>query len=389
MAKVYLDPKKDFRVSAGHPWIYANEVAQTEGSFVNSDIVEVYNSKNFFIGKGYINSRSQILVRLLTRNPKENIDRLFFEKKIKEAWQLRQKLGYQSSCRVIFGEADGLPALVVDKFDQVLVIQTLALGIDKWKKEIVEILNEVIPNEGIYERNDAAVRKLEGMEEISGFLSQPFETKFNIEVDGVKFAVDVASGQKTGFFHDQQQNRMAIAPLVKDASVLDAFSYTGSFGLYASHFGAKEVLGIDISKDAISLYEENIKLNGMNNIKLKTANVFDELKLMLKERRKFDVVMLDPPAFTKSRKQAESALNGYKEINLRGMQLTKPGGYLVTSSCSHFIYPEEFKDVITQAADDAKRIVRQVVFQSQSPDHPIIWNIPETSYLKFAILQVM
>ena len=389
MSKIILQAKKQGRIAGGHPWVYANEIGKTEGEYTNGDIVEVFDAHQHFLGKGYINDKSQIIVRLLSRNRDESIDENFFRRRLNEAWAYRQYIGYQKNCRVVFGEADGLPALVVDKFEDVIVIQTLSLGIDKWKTSIVNILSEIFNTEKIYERNDASVRELEGMHQQTGFLKAKFDTRFIMNQDGIKFWVDVAKGQKTGFFHDQRRNRLALQPFVKNASVLDACCYTGSFGMYAAKFGAAEVEAMDISADAINECKANAKLNNFEQFKFSAVNVFDELKKRCAEKKQYDIVMLDPPAFTKSRKNLAAATKGYKEINLRGIQLVKPGGYLVTSSCSHFIYSEEFKNVIADAAGDAKRILRQVAYNAQSPDHPLIWNIPETHYLKCAILQVL
>jgi 23S rRNA (cytosine1962-C5)-methyltransferase len=389
MSKVVLLPKKAFRVKGGHPWVYSNEVKFVEGTYVNGDIVEVWDSYNKFIGKGYINDKSQIMVRLLTNNKLEVIDEAFIYKKINEAWQYRKELGYDKNARVFYSEADGLPGLIIDKFGEILVIQTLSLGIEKWKGVIVNILEKIFSPAGVYERNDATVRTLEGLPLQTGFLTKPFKTKFEINNDGIKIVVDIANGQKTGFFHDQRKNRLAIQRIAKNASVLDAFCYTGSFSMYAAKFGASQVLGLDISPEAIAICEENASLNGFGQCSFETANVFDKLKQYVTEKKQWDVVMLDPPAFTKTRANFEKALKGYKEVNLRGIQLTKPGGYLVTSSCSHYIYPEEFKTVITEAAMDAGRQLRLVTFNGASPDHPNIWNIKETNYLKFAILQVL
>ncbi|MEY2829249.1 MAG: hypothetical protein RIQ33_1107 [Bacteroidota bacterium] len=389
MTKIIIQPKKHGRIAGGHPWVYANEVAKIDGPYINGDIVEVYDHHQHFLGKGYINDQSQIIVRILTKRKEDIIDANFFEQKIKAAWNYRQQIGYTKNCRVVFGEADGLPALVVDKFDDVLVIQTLSLGIDKWKSEIVEALCIIFNTEKIYERNDVSVRELEGLQQQTGFLKQSFETKFVMRQDGIKFWVDIVNGQKTGFFHDQRRNRLALQPFVKNASVLDACSYTGSFSMYAAKFGAANVEGIDISADAIAQCNNNAALNDFKQCQFTEANVFDELKKRVSNKQQYDVVLLDPPAFTKSRSNVEKALKGYKEVNLRGIQLTKPGGYLVSSSCSHFIYTEEFKQVITDAASDAGRMIRQVAFNPQSPDHPFIWNIKETHYLKCAILQVL
>jgi 23S rRNA (cytosine1962-C5)-methyltransferase len=389
MAKVFLHPKKHGRISAGHPWVFANEIAKTEGDFKNGDIAEVYDAHQHFLGKGFINSNSKIVVRILSRDKSAEINADFIRLKINAANAFRNSIGYKKNYRVVFGEADGLPALVVDKFEDVIVIQTLCLGIDVWKKEIVKILSAIFSTEKIFERNDVAVRELEGMQQQSGFLLKKFDTKLIMEQDGIKFWIDVLNGQKTGFFHDQRRNRLAMQTFVKNADVLDACCYTGSFGLYAAKFGAKSVEQLDISTYAINQCRENVALNNFSNFNFTTANVFDELKNKITQGKKYDVVMLDPPAFAKSRKSLDSALKGYKEINLRAMQLVKPGGYLISSSCSHYIYAHEFQSMLADAAGDAKRLIRQVLFQSQSPDHPIILNIPENHYLKCAMLQVL
>jgi 23S rRNA (cytosine1962-C5)-methyltransferase len=389
MTKIFLQSKKHGRIAGGHPWVYNNEIEKIEGEYTNGDIVEVYDAHKHFLGKGYINDKSQIVVRILSRNRNEVIGKSFFKQKIEAAWNYRLQIGYNKNCRVVFGEADGLPALVIDKFDDVIVIQTLALGIDKWKADIVDIISELFKTEKIYERNDAGVRALEGLPQKTGFLKTSFETRFVMQQDGIKFWVDVANGQKTGFFHDQRRNRLALQSIVKNASVLDACCYTGSFSMYAAKFGAAEIEGIDISADAVAQCKANAQLNNFNQCTFTEANVFDELKKKITDKKQYDVVLLDPPAFTKSRGNISNALKGYKEINLRGIQLTKPGGYLVSSSCSHFVSADEFKQVITNAASDSGRLLRQVAFNAQSPDHPFIWNISETHYLKCAILQVL
>ena len=389
MVQVILQKGKDKRISNGHPWVFANEVGRIEGEYANGDIVEVYNFRNNFLGKGYINNQSQMIVRILSHKKTEEIDAVFFRNKIQTAWEYRKQIGYEKNGRIVFGEADGLSGLIVDKFEDLLVIQLLTLGMDIRKEIIVSILKELFNPRGIYERSDAGVRTLEGLPLFKGHLMDPFQSPFQMKQDGISFWVDVVNGQKTGFFHDQRKNRLAIQPFVKNATVLDACCYTGSFSMYAAKFGAKRVVGLDISEEAIIGSRKNAKLNQFANCEFKEVNVFDELKKMVFEEQQFDVVMLDPPSFTKNRKNLTTALKGYKEINRRGIQLVKPGGYLVTSSCSHFIYPEEFKAIVTEAANDAGRTLRQVVFQSQSPDHPYIWNIPETHYLKFAILQVL
>lgn len=389
MQKVYLKRKIAPRVANGHPWIFANEVEKVEGGTSGGETVEVYNHDKKFVGKGYINPKSQILVRLLTRQKSEEINDAFFISKIRECWDYRKKLGYIENCRLVFGEADGLPQLIIDKFNDYFVIQTLALGIDKWKPAIVGALNRVFDPKGIYERNDVPVRELEGLPQQKGFLSAPFDTKIIIEENGLKFHVDIENGQKTGYFLDQRDNRRAIQHIVKDADVLGAFTYTGTFEIHAAHYGARSVLGLDISENAVQQANRNAALNGLDTIcRFETANAFDVLKQWSKEERKYDVVMLDPPAFTKSRETIQKAITGYKEINLRGMKLVKPGGFLVTSSCTNLVGPELFLQIIDMAAKDARRKIRQVTFQAQASDHPIIWGMENTQYLKFLIIQV-
>lgn len=389
MAKVILKRKIGNRVANGHPWIFANEVETIEGSPEPGAIVEVYYSNGKFAGRGYINQQSQIIVRLLTREKMVKVDDNFFLNKLQECWAYRQKIGYTENCRLVFGEADGLPQLIVDKFNDYFVLQTLALGIDEWKPAIVEALQTIFSPKGIYERNDVPVRELEGLPQQKGFLSAPFDPKITINENGLKFNVDIENGQKTGYFLDQQDNRRAIQNIVKDANVLGAFTYTGTFEIHAAHYGAKEVLGLDISENAVIQANKNAQLNSLEKIcRFETANAFDLLKLWVKENRQYDVVMLDPPAFTKSRATIQKAITGYKEINLRGMRLVKPGGFLVTSSCTNLVSPQLFLEIIHSAAKDARRSMRQVVYQTQSPDHPIVWTMENTHYLKFLIIQV-
>lgn len=390
MQKVQLKRKIAPRVANGHPWIFANEVEKIEGDPAPGAIVDVYYFDGKFAGKGYFNQQSQIMVRLLTRNRNETIDDHFFLKKIEECWAYRQKLGKTENCRLVFGEADGLPQLIIDKFNDYFVLQTLALGIDLWKPALVKALEKVFQPKGIYERNDVPVRELEGLPQQKGFLSTPFDTKIIINENGLKFYVDIENGQKTGYFLDQQDNRRAIEHIVKGADVLGAFTYTGTFEIHAAFYGAKSVLGLDISQNAVDQANKNAVLNGLENIvKFEAANAFDVLKQWGKEEnRRYDVVMLDPPAFTKSRATIEKAITGYKEINLRGMKLVKPGGFLVTSSCTNLVHAELFLKTIEMAAKDARRKIRQVTFQAQSPDHPIVWGMENTHYLKFLIVQV-
>lgn len=391
MKKVHLKRKIAQRIAGGHPWIFANEVEKVEGNAGAGDIVDVYFHDGKFAGKGYYNPQSQIMVRLLTTDKKAEINETYFVDKIRECWQYKQQIGYVENCRLVFGEADGLPQLIIDKFNDYFVIQTLALGIDVWKPALVKALETVFQPKGIFERNDVPVRELEGLPQQKGFLSQPFDTKIIINENGLKFYVDVENGQKTGYFLDQQDNRRAIRNIVKGADVLGAFTYTGTFEIHAAHYGAKSVLGIDISENAVKQANQNAALNGLEKIvKFETANAFDVLKQWGKEdSRRYDVVMLDPPAFTKSRANIQKAITGYKEINLRGMKLIKPGGFLVTSSCTNLVQPELFLQIIDMAAKDARRKLRQVTFQTQSADHPIIWNMENTNYLKFLIVQVI
>ena len=390
MVKVILNKKISQRVANGHPWIFGNEVNKVEGEPAPGDIVEVYTADNKFVGKGYINAQSQILVRLLTRNKNEIIDESFFFLRIQSAWNYRQKIGYSENCRLIFGEADFMPALIIDKFNDYFVIQTLSYGMEVWKDAIVKALHAIFSPKGIYERNDVPVRELEGLKQQKGFLSEPFDTNIIINENGLKFYVDIENGQKTGYFLDQQDNRRTIQQISKDADVLGAFTYTGTFEIHAAHYGAKSVLGLDISEKAVAQANRNAELNGVEKIcTFQAVNAFDVLKQWGKDGRQYDMVMLDPPAFTKSREQIPKALSGYKEINLRGIKLVKPGGFLVTSSCTNLVQPEMFLQTIHAAAKDAKRVLRQVTFQAQASDHPIIWGIENTNYLKFLIVQVL
>lgn len=397
MFKVFLRKKISRRVQEGHPWIFANEVekivdeVQGPGGTpaTGGEIVSVFAHDKKFIGQGYINPKSQILVRLLTRDKSETINRDYFHRKILQCWEYRKKIGYTENCRLVFGEADSLPQLIIDKFNDYFVIQTLALGIDVWKDAVVDSLNEIFSPKGIYERNDVPVRELEGLQQQKGFLSAPFDTKIVINENGLKFHVDIESGQKTGYFLDQQDNRRAIQHIVKGADVLGAFTYTGTFEIHAAHYGAKSVLGLDISESAVQQATQNAILNGVEKVcRFETANAFDMLKQWSKEGRQYDVVMLDPPAFTKSRETIQRAITGYKEINLRGIKLVKPGGFLVTSSCTNLVNAELFLQVIDMAAKDARKKLRQVTFQSQSADHPIIRGMENTQYLKFLIVEV-
>ncbi len=389
MTEVVLKKKISNRVLNGHPWIFANEVNTVSAKIKGGEIVDVLTHEKKFLGRGYINPKSQILVRLLTWKKTEPINDDFFYKRLLNAWEYRKKLGYTENCRLVFGEADELPQLIIDKFNDYFVIQTLALGIDVWKHAIVKALERIFQPKGIYERNDVPVRELEGLPQQKGFLSAPFDTDIIINENGLRFYIDLANGQKTGYFLDQQDNRMAIRQIVKDGDVLGAFCYTGSFEIHAAHYGAKSVLGIDISDNAVAQAKKNAELNDFQNFcSFQAINAFDVLKLWSKDGKLWDVVMLDPPAFTKSRDNIQKAVAGYKEINLRGMKLLKPGGFLVTSSCTSLVQPDLFLQIIEMAAKDARKKLRQVAFQAQSPDHPVIRGLENTQYLKFLIVEV-
>jgi 23S rRNA (cytosine1962-C5)-methyltransferase len=389
MIPVILKKRIGLRVENGHPWIFGNEIAEIEETAQPGDIVTVFSAEKKFIGKGFINPISQITVRLLTRNETEHINPEFFHRRLQAAWNYRKKIGYIENCRLVFGEADGLPSLIIDKFGDHFVIQTLALGMDQWKTAITDSLKTLFNTDKIFERNDVPVRELEGMVQQKGFLSSPFNTKILIRENGLKFEADLENGQKTGYFLDQQDNRRAIRHIVKGGEVLGAFCYTGSFEIHAGYYGARSVMGLEISENAVGQARRNAELNGLEKIvQFDVCNAFDVLKKWSREDKKFDVVMLDPPAFTKSRENIGKAISGYKEINLRGMKLLRSGGFLVTSSCTNLVSPEVFLDTIRAAAKDAGKKIRQVIYQSQSPDHPVVWGMENTHYLKFLIVEV-
>lgn len=390
ISKFYLHKGKNKKAENGRPWIYTDEINEYEGEYQNGDIVEVYNHKHYFIGKGYINDQSKITIRIMTRDMDEEIDRAFFKKRFDMAWEYRKTVIDTSSCRFIFGEADLLPGLTIDKFEDYYVIQISTLGMDKYRDIIVDILVNDFNAKGVYERSDLKTREIEGLEQKKGFLTEPFDTNIQITENGVKYIVDIENGQKTGFFLDQKENRMAIHRICKSKDVLDCFTHTGSFALNAGISGAKSVLGIDVSEHAIECATKNAELNNLQDIvKFECHNAFDVLPAWSKEGREFDVVILDPPAFTKSRNTINGAKRGYKEINLRGLKMVKSGGYFVTCSCSHYMSEELLKATINEAAHDARRILRQVEFRTQSADHPILWNSDESYYLKFFVFQVI
>lgn len=388
MAKVYVCKERGKKVEAGHLWVYRSDIEKCEGEYEPGDVVDILTYKGKFIGRGYINPKSVITVRVLT-TIKEEINYDFFYKRINAAWEYRKKVADTNSCRVIFGESDFLPALIVDKFSDILVLQSLSLGIDRYKEMISDILMDIIKPKGIFERSDVNVRELEGMSQHKGVLRGNFDTTVEMTENGVKFLVDVENGQKTGFFLDQKENRAAIAPFVKGSNVLDCFSHTGSFALHAGLFGAKEVLGIDISQHAVDCATANAKLNNLENIcSFKTANTFDILREFYDNKTTFDTIILDPPAFTKSKNAVEGAIRGYKEINLRAMKIIENGGFLITCSCSHHIDKELFLDILHTAGIDSKRKIRLIEYRSQSKDHPVLLASEETEYLKCAILQI-
>ena len=381
-------------LKAGGAWIYDNEIESVAGSFLDGDLVVVHDFDGYGLGKGFINRHSKIRVRMLTRNPAQEIDRDFLKMRVRTSWEYRKKTVDTSSCRVIFGEADFLPGIVVDKFADVLVIQSLALGMDRFKETIVEELKAALLEDGIfirgvYERSDAKEREKEGMERVKGFLGEPFDTNVEIVENGVRYLVDVKDGQKTGFFLDQKYNRLAIQKLCKDARVLDCFTHTGSFALNAGLAGAREVLGVDASELGVRQAELNAKLNHLEErVHFQCADVFDLLPELERQGEVYDLVILDPPAFTKSRSSVKNAVKGYREINMRGMKLVRDGGFLATCSCSHFMTYELFTQTLKQAAKSVHKRLRQVEYRTQAPDHPILWAADESYYLKFYIFQV-
>ncbi len=394
-AVVTLKKGKGITIKKGGMWIYDNEIASVAGSFKNGDIVIVHDFDGYPLGKGFINQISKIRIRMLTRDIGQDIDNTFFIKRLENAWEYRKKTVDTDSCRIVFGEADYLPGIVIDKFADILVVQSLALGMDRYKDLIVQGLKEILARDGInirgvYERSDAKVRLQEGMERVKGFIGGEFDTEVQIVENGVKYYVDVKEGQKTGFFLDQKYNRKAIRKLCKDAKVLDCFTHTGSFALNAAQAGAKSVLGIDSSGSGIAQAVRNAELNGLQGVaEFECADVFDKLPELEEAGEKFDVVILDPPAFTKSRNSVKNAVKGYRKINLRAMKIVKDGGFLATCSCSHFMDYELFTKTIGQAAANVHKVLRQVEFRTQAPDHPILWEAGESYYLKFYIFQVI
>lgn len=382
-------------LKAGGLWVYDNEIETIKGAFKNGDIVTVHDFDGYIMGRGFINQNSKIRVRMMTRNPNQQVDGSLLKHRVQAAWDYRRDTVDTSSCRVIFGEADFLPGIVIDKYEDVLVVESLALGIDRFKETIVELLKKTLLSDGIsirgvYERSDARERDKEGMPRVKGFIGEAFDTDIEIVENGVRYMVDVANGQKTGFFLDQKYNRLAIQKICRGKRVLDCFTHMGTFALNAGIAGAREVTGLDISEFAVQQAINNAKLNNLQDtVHFRCANVLDELPRLAAQGEQYDVVILDPPAFTKSREATKNAIKGYREINRKGLQLVKDGGYFATCSCSHFMTQELFAKTIKEAAKSVHKRLRQVEFRTQAPDHPILWAAEESYYLKFYIFQVV
>lgn len=382
-------------LKAGGLWVFDNEIDTIMGTFTNGDIVVVHDFDGYMMGRGFINQNSKIRVRMMTRNKEQQIDEAFLRNRVQTAWDYRKDTVDTSSCRVIFGEADFLPGIVIDKYEDVLVVESLALGIDRFKETIVRLLKECMAEDGIhirgvYERSDAKEREKEGLTKVKGFIGEPFDTNIEIVENGVHYMVDVENGQKTGFFLDQKYNRLAMQRICKGKKVLDCFTHMGTFALNAGIAGAKDVTGLDISEYAVEQAARNAKLNHLEDtVHFRCANVLDELPKLAAAGEQYDVVILDPPAFTKSREATKNAIKGYREINMKGMKLVKDGGYLATCSCSHFMTQELLAKTIKEAAKATHKRLRQVEFRTQSPDHPILWAADESYYLKFFIFQVV
>ena len=382
-------------IKAGGAWIFDNEIDTITGRFKNGEVVTVHDFDGYPMGKGFINQNSKIRIRMMTRKPDQEIDESFLKMRVKNAWEYRKKTVDTSSCRIIFGEADFLPGLVIDKYEDVLVVECLALGMEQFKETIVNFLKEILEEDGIkirgvYERSDANERTKEGLSKVKGFIGDAFDTNVEIVENGVHYMVDVANGQKTGFFLDQKYNRLAMQRICKGKKVLDCFTHMGTFALNAGIAGAADVTGLDISEYAVSQAEANARLNHLeNNVHFRQANVLDELPKLAQAGEKYDVVILDPPAFTKSREATKNAIKGYREINMKGLKLVKDGGYLATCSCSHFMTQDLLAKTVKEAAKATHKRLRQVEFRTQAPDHPILWAADESYYLKFFIFQVV
>lgn len=389
MATVFLHKSKEQRVYSGHPWVFRSDIARVAGSYSGGDVVRVASERGAFLAMAVYNPLSQIALRILSRR-EEPINREFIFARVKRAVAYRRAFADLRSCRLLFAESDGLPAMIADAFGDAIVLQSLSLGMEQFKQDVVDALVEELHPKGIYERNDVPVRALEGMQQQTGLLYGEIPGRVEMVENGVHFWVDVKEGQKTGFFLDQKENRAAIAPFVKGAQVLDCFTHTGSFALHAAHYGAREVTGVDISESACQFATENAALNGFEDrVHFECANAFDYLHKAQDSHAQYDMVILDPPAFTKTRSAVAGALRGYKEINLRGMKLVRNGGYLVTCSCSHHVLPSMFMELLIDAQKDAHVQLRQVEWRTQGRDHPILPSSPETQYLKCGIFQVL
>lgn len=395
--QIEISKKAETSLVNGHPWVYDGELTHIKGKPQNGNLVDVVSQKGRYLGTGFYNDNSKIKIRVISTNANDKFDSAFFERRIRYAWDYRKTVmgSDLNCCRVIFGESDTFPGLTVDKFGDILVTQTLSLGTEQRKHIIFPLLLKVLNEDGqnikaIYERNDVSIRKLEGLEENKGFyLGSSESTNVIITENGIQYNVDYENGQKTGFFLDQKYNRLAVSKIAKGRKVLDCFTHTGSFAFNAVKGGADHVCAVDISEDAIAMAKKNAALNNFENkMSFKAANVFDLLPNMPSDE-KYDFIILDPPAFTKSRSTVDSAIRGYKEINLRAMKLLPRGGYLATCSCSHFMKDELFRTMLKSAAFDAHVSLRQIEARQQSPDHPILWNVPETDYLKFYIFQIV
>ena len=382
-------------IKAGGAWIFDNEIDTITGRFKNGEVVTVHDFDGYPMGKGFINQNSKIRIRMMTRKPDQEIDESFLKMRVKNAWEYRKTTVDTSSCRIIFGEADFLPGLVIDKYEDVLVVECLALGMEQFKETIVNFLKEILAEDGIkirgvYERSDANERTKEGLSKVKGFIGDAFDTNVEIVENSVHYMVDVANGQKTGFFLDQKYNRLAMQRICKGKKVLDCFTHMGTFALNAGIAGAVDVTGLDISEYAVSQAEANARLNHLENtVHFRQANVLDELPKLAQAGEKYDVVILDPPAFTKSREATKNAIKGYREINMKGLKLVKDGGYLATCSCSHFMTQELLAKTVKEAAKATHKRLRQVEFRTQAPDHPILWAAEESYYLKFYVFQVV
>ena len=382
-------------IKAGGAWIFDNEIDTITGRFKNGEVVTVHDFDGYPMGKGFINQNSKIRIRMMTRKPDQEINEAFLKIRVKNAWEYRKTTVDTSSCRIIFGEADFLPGLVIDKYEDVLVVECLALGMEQFKETIVNFLKEILAEDGIkirgvYERSDANERTKEGLSKVKGFIGDTFDTNVEIVENGVHYMVDVANGQKTGFFLDQKYNRLAMQRICKGRKVLDCFTHMGTFALNAGIAGAADVTGLDISEYAVSQAEANARLNHLENtVHFRQANVLDELPKLAQAGEKYDVVILDPPAFTKSREATKNAIKGYREINMKGLKLVKDGGYLATCSCSHFMTQDLLAKTVKEAAKATHKRLRQVEFRTQAPDHPILWAADESYYLKFFIFQVV